>query len=538
MAIERVGGSKVYVIRGSGRDPRLTSTGQSWANLVTQQKKILWQEAQKQALQEIRYEEMNVQQKQQVQSELKRQLNTQIRDTTKSIQRLEVGEIESAQAIKERLVYTQNLNSRRYSTGGTEKVDPLEKQLQTSIGKQDTSIASTQKTIQGIEKGIQALKGKNNNLADLNATEIDAMEQSKATYQIKLQEHQTERDKLSLQRDSIRLKQKNVPFTKVTSGGGVSGTSGGGAEAVSTTPIDFSDQIKKLEDQRTILQDELKELITLENTKPDLIDRTRGIYYDKFGNAPANLQLPEQKAQFQPRAEIPVETYTQMQPDDDFETLRSGEFDVLGMNNTNQFQGDPGLELGDEYETFETTNEYVRKNFTKKIQDNEYSVAGKTELALEMLRDLPFPPQSQHYEDVKEGIIKAWELEVNPEQIAIVNEAKIDARNKQLTINSEKTYIQDLVASLYAPSTMDKSKRQEAFNNAANELKLYYKGDRKSLKEANKELIAIQEAEDNSPLYKEVETMADKYSKSGLLKSGSYFDSLIESTNSQIDGDK
>lgn len=496
MAIERVGGSKVYVIKGSGRDPRLTSTGQSWANLVTQQKKILWQEAQKQALQEIRYEEMNVQQKQQVQSELKRQLNTQIRDTTKSIQRLEVGEIESAQAIKEKLVYTQNLNSRRYNTGGTKKVDPLEKQLQTSIGKEDTSIASTQKTIQGIEKGIQALKGTNNNLAKLNATQIDAMEQSKVTVQIKLKQHETERDKLSLQRDVIRAKQKNVPFTTVTSGGGVSGTNGSGAKAESTTPIDFSAQIKKLEEQRKKLQDELKEMVTLENTKPDLIDRTRNVYYDKFGNAPANLQLPEQKAQFQPRAETPVKTYAQMQPDDDFETLRAGEFDVLGMNKENPFKDDPGLELGDEYETFETTNEYVRKNFTKKIQDNNYSVAGKTELALEMLRDLPFPPQSQHYEDVKESIIKAWELEVNPEQIALVDEAEIKARNKRLTMNSEKTYIQSLVASLYAPSTMDETKRQEAFNNAANELKLYYKDDPKTLREAKKELIAIQKAED------------------------------------------
>lgn len=38
MGIQQVGGAKVYVITGSNRDPRLTSTGQSWANLVTQQK--------------------------------------------------------------------------------------------------------------------------------------------------------------------------------------------------------------------------------------------------------------------------------------------------------------------------------------------------------------------------------------------------------------------------------------------------------------------------------------------------------------------
>ena len=40
MAIQQVGGRGVYVITGSGRDPRKTSNGQSWADLVTQQKYI------------------------------------------------------------------------------------------------------------------------------------------------------------------------------------------------------------------------------------------------------------------------------------------------------------------------------------------------------------------------------------------------------------------------------------------------------------------------------------------------------------------
>ena len=52
MAIEQVGGQGVYVITGSGRDPRRTSNGQSWADLVTKQKYMLYKSAYDQALRE------------------------------------------------------------------------------------------------------------------------------------------------------------------------------------------------------------------------------------------------------------------------------------------------------------------------------------------------------------------------------------------------------------------------------------------------------------------------------------------------------
>ena len=505
MAIERVGGSKVYVIRGSGRDPRLTSTGQSWANLVTQQKKILWQEAQKQALQEIRYEEMNVQQKQQVQSELKRQLNTQIRDTTKSIQRLEVGEIESAQAIKERLVYTQNLNSRRYSTGGTQKVDPLQKTLQKNINKQYSLIGDTEKQIEKVDEDIFNLSSQGGmyvtTLAAQNAVPINEKENEKDELKERLQEHKDERDKLVLQRSNERSKQEEKPFTKVTSGGGVSGTSGGGAEAVSTTPIDFSDQIKKLENQRKILQDELKELITLENTKPDLIDRTRGIYYDKFGNAPANLQLPEPKRL--PRAETLELALDDLGSGTDFTPIEENDLRVeesieLDQNNINEFADDGPLDLGVGYETFETVNQYVRKNFTDKIRNSNMSTTFLHTFTLEMLRDLheKFPKETKRYEEIREGIIKAWEIEANPIQEDLVRKGKFRGTIKKSSSTEkfqERSTIRDLVSSLYAPSTIDKEKRQEAFNNAVIELEKHYKNNPDELEEAKVELISIQE---------------------------------------------
>ena len=52
MAIQQVGGQGVYVITGSGRDPRKASNGQSWADLVTKQKYMLYKSAYDQALRE------------------------------------------------------------------------------------------------------------------------------------------------------------------------------------------------------------------------------------------------------------------------------------------------------------------------------------------------------------------------------------------------------------------------------------------------------------------------------------------------------
>jgi hypothetical protein len=52
MAIQQIGGRNVYVITGSGSTGGRTSTGQSWADLVTQQRYTLYDAAYKQALRE------------------------------------------------------------------------------------------------------------------------------------------------------------------------------------------------------------------------------------------------------------------------------------------------------------------------------------------------------------------------------------------------------------------------------------------------------------------------------------------------------
>ena len=93
MAIQQVGGQGVYVITGSGRDPRRTSSGQSWANLVTQQKFMLIQEAQKEALRQIEQEQLSFADKQKAQEQLRQQLLDQIAAEKKGIADLRVKQI-------------------------------------------------------------------------------------------------------------------------------------------------------------------------------------------------------------------------------------------------------------------------------------------------------------------------------------------------------------------------------------------------------------------------------------------------------------
>jgi len=56
MAIQQISGQTVYVITGSGRDPRLQSSGQSWANAVSQQKYRIYEQAVKDSMLKMQQE--------------------------------------------------------------------------------------------------------------------------------------------------------------------------------------------------------------------------------------------------------------------------------------------------------------------------------------------------------------------------------------------------------------------------------------------------------------------------------------------------
>jgi hypothetical protein len=106
MAIQQVGGQGVYVITGSGRDPRKTTSGQSWADLVTQQKYMLIKQAQADAKQRIdrEYADYDARLKayQDMQADIRKQIDTARGD----VQALRLKEAEAQMRMKE-LQYRQ-----------------------------------------------------------------------------------------------------------------------------------------------------------------------------------------------------------------------------------------------------------------------------------------------------------------------------------------------------------------------------------------------------------------------------------------------
>lgn len=124
MAIQQVGGQGVYVITGSGRDPRRTSNGQSWADLVTKQKYMLYKSAHDQAVRE--YEAGTITDKER-QRRID-QLRKDIRQERTDIARLERGQLSEnerreRQNQRDKLrLGTQTVRSPTGSSGTTEGV--------------------------------------------------------------------------------------------------------------------------------------------------------------------------------------------------------------------------------------------------------------------------------------------------------------------------------------------------------------------------------------------------------------------------------
>lgn len=95
MAIQQVGGRGVYVITGSGRDPRKASNGQSWADLVTQQKYMLIKEAQKEAIRRIDLETKDYAARQQAYQQVQKDIRDQIDKAKSDIAGIKLKETEA-----------------------------------------------------------------------------------------------------------------------------------------------------------------------------------------------------------------------------------------------------------------------------------------------------------------------------------------------------------------------------------------------------------------------------------------------------------
>jgi hypothetical protein len=479
MGIQQVGGAKVYVITGSNRDPRLTSTGQSWANLVTQQKYRLWQEAQRQAMLEMNYEQKTAAEQQAIQEALKGELRKNIAASDEAVLKLQQEEAKSIQAIKEMQAKEQNLRgrSKTISSGGATK-DPtfqIEKDLRLRKERARDSIFQRQKYISGLKEDLSGL-------VDPNTNEPYAGDETRAadlSKQIKEQEAaitalNTSITSATTAEDNLKKMKEEGRVPLQTSGSRTYQT----REKPIVTPeaISYAPQIAELQAQRQAYEEQLAGLETAQTTAPDLIGRTRDVYQREFGGP-----------LFQRREKLPPTTVT---------PYRQAEMDILGLPSPQQEapaveqptpQEAPVEEVEFKPSTVEQTeakasfispNEYVQQYYYSKIKDKNLNDTGKRAAIMEAVVTLPevVSKNTQEYTDTLSALTKAWQEELSPKDAKVVSTGMDKARRAE---KIPQTEMGKLVGSLYSPSRdMKQEDVQAMFDNAKKELQKEYRGEK------------------------------------------------------------
>jgi hypothetical protein len=420
----------------------LTSSGQSWANLVSQQKYRLWQEAQRQALQELQYDRLDFESKQRINQELRRRLNDDIETAQSSIQKLKEAQVKSEQAIKEMVAKEKNLRGRPVSVSSSASgaarlsTDPIDKRL----NQLRTQYRLYLGEVDAIDEEIAELAGVGGALRDVNAAAIKTLENKKSTYSDQVNTIKTDIDDLTL------LKEQQEP-TMETRASTSAQTRTGAAPIVRPGAIDYSEQIAELEAERARLREQIEGLEAPTLERPDLIGKTREVYGREFA--------PQRRAAPSPPSIQP----TPARPS------RAIEMQMLGMT-------PPTPEVKPEIQVAApgmTPSEFVGAEYTRMVQDMNQT--GKASRAMELIRDLGnyYSPASKDYEEARKEIVSAYQQSINPKAAAVIQAGSSETPVK---IGEEQAR---LVKSLYSPAEdMTAEKKQQLFDNATQQLKKQY----------------------------------------------------------------
>ena len=330
VAIEQVGGQGVYVITGSGRDPRRTSNGQSWADLVTKQKYMLYKAAQDQAIREAEAGRLSNQEAQKRIREARKELNRQQAALQRDVSRFELEEVKEEgrrerqeQKQAERLG-TQTVSTRKGFSGtrtGRGERTPRRSEY----------IAEKNQEAANIRKDNERLKKQQSSLATDVQLALSAAQRTGdyTDYDVKLELQKQNNN--SLARNNRRVNKINKDLdtlgdyneAKFQEWYEVNELRGGTMQPGTTTTfstdedprtvtrkvrtkdipklgdVDYSPQIEERKARIAELQAEL-EALGMEQTEPvDVIERTREIYGDKFAPQPR-----ERRGLFDRRAEM------------------------------------------------------------------------------------------------------------------------------------------------------------------------------------------------------------------------------------------
>ena len=311
MAIQQVGGQGVYVITGSGRDPRKTTSGQSWADLVTQQKYMLIKEAQREALRQIRQQQLSFQDRQRRQEQLRKNLQSQIEAERKGIEALRFEQIsvnEARQTLNQRLKASSPEYKPSKAPGSGVSVTrtiPTEREYTGDLGREIDRQTQRQKRLKADRKTLVEAEKEGSTFAEiapelLSATELQDLQnfqQAKAKLDQSLIDSQNAQASAQLLRDKYEgadagsradILEKAARKTIRTSGGGGGGRVTPAAKTLEDLPefTGFDPEIERRQQRMRELQAEMDALEFEERPTFDGIEEMRRVYGESFSEQP------------------------------------------------------------------------------------------------------------------------------------------------------------------------------------------------------------------------------------------------------------
>ncbi len=331
MAIQQVGGRGVYVITGSGRDPRKTSNGQSWADLVTKQKYMLYKSAYDQAMREYESGVISNKEKEKRIKDMRKALQDERDDVQSAMNQLERDELK-ANEVRERnmqkydaetsLVTTSTPSSRSSRQSKIPNKQEYEENLQDQKRKinKDNQILQRQQTVladQLLRLGV--MRRSASGALQKIAAPKDQQEQEYNNIFDEIERNRITTGKINTELDLIGDK-TNLEFADYYQKNRAPIQESGSVSQGSTSskyrsrpimkldPVDYTPEMQAKQKRLDELKAEM-DALELDLDQPiDVIDRTREIYRDKFGRGfrSSGAQQPARQPVQQP-ARQPVQ---------------------------------------------------------------------------------------------------------------------------------------------------------------------------------------------------------------------------------------
>ena len=375
MAIEQVGGRGVYVITGSGRDPRKTSNGQSWADLVTKQRYMLYKSAYDQAMREYESGAISNKEKEKRIKDMRKALQDERNDVQSAMNQLERDELK-ANEVRERnkqkydaetsLVTRNKPSSRSSRQSKIPNKQQYEQDLQEQkrkINKDNQILQRQQDSLAQSIPRLRAMQASGSGPLQKVAAPVDQQEQEYNNIFDEIQRNRTTTGKINTELDLINpydnatfanwYKTNRAPIQESGSvSQGSTSSKYRSRPIMELDPVDYSPEMQAKQKRLNELKAEMDALQVDLDDPIDVIDRTREIYRDKYGRGfrRGGAQQPVQQPASQP-VQQPARQPVQQPASQEIQELvqdselaeipfKDGRLDVTTQNGQQYISGD------------------------------------------------------------------------------------------------------------------------------------------------------------------------------------------------------